>query len=168
MQNTQNAETKLTRALFPRLNRRAAKLMNDQAEAEDIVQETLIRVLEMRRKADMQNPEAYAMITLHNLAKRRWRAAALTDRLEDPDCVSTPSTAPTRLLCSEIAEAIDQLPTDQACLMRDVMKGETSPSKLARKAGCPVGTVNSRLARARQTLRQATGIGPDSPVADLL
>ena len=59
-----------------------------------------------------------------------------------------------RLICAETLHAIEQLPANQLRLMRYVCAGETSPKQLANLTGWPIGTVMSRLARARERLRE--------------
>ena len=51
---------------------------------------------------------------------------------------------------------ITHLPPQQARLMALVAEGETSPAVLAKQTGQPVGTVMSRLSRARAALKEAT------------
>lgn len=167
MQCTIEAETRLVATLLPRLRRRARRLLSDPAEADDIVQDALMRLLEVNRRNSIRTPEPYAMIILHNLARQRWRARHETHTLED-DIATTQPTGTARLVCGEIASAIERLPPDQADLMRKVMHGETSPRLLAAAADCPLGTVMSRLARARVTLRAQMGMNPEVSVTDLL
>jgi len=167
MQYKIEAEGTLVAALLPRLRRRARRLLRDPSEADDIVQDALIRLLQVNRREKIKTPEPYAMIILQNLARQRWRARRDMQELED-DAAATLPTGTARLVCEEIAAAIDRLPPDQAALMRQVMRGETSPQVLAAAAGCPVGTVMSRLARARVTLRKEMDMLPKVSVAELL
>ena len=163
---TERAET--LQALLPQLQRRARKLCRDRDEAEDLAQETLLKLLQrLDAGAEISTPESYAMIILHNLARQSWRDRKPTESLEE-DMLSTTSRAPGHLACAEIVAAIDRLPSDQACLMRQVAAGETSPARLAEVTDCPVGTVMSRLARARIKLRQEMGLEGGAPVSDLL
>lgn len=161
------AETQLVATLLPRLRRRARRLLRDPNEADDLVQDALIRLLQTNRQKKIRSPGPYAMIILQNLARERWRARRETEALED-DVAATQPTGTARLVCGEIAAAIDRLPADQAALMQQVMRGETSPQVLAAGAGCPVGTIMSRLARARGTLKTKMGMKPDGFVAELL
>lgn len=167
MMQKADKETALTRALLPRLRRRAARLLSDPAEAEDIVQEALMRLLEVHRKGKLNTPESYAMIILSNLARARWKERSRLGTLSEP-VQSTPATGTARLVCGEIVSAIDRLPPEQAKLMRAVMNGETSPRQLADAAGLPVGTIMSRLARARGTLRREIGMTDKGSVSELL
>jgi RNA polymerase sigma-70 factor (ECF subfamily) len=60
-----------------------------------------------------------------------------------------------KLLQSEVRDAIDSLPEQfrEVVLLRDI-EG-LSYAEIAVIAGCPLGTVMSRLARARQALRRS-------------
>ena len=64
--------------------------------------------------------------------------------------------------------AIAGLPPEQALVMSLVLQGEFSPQAIARQLNLPVGTVMSRLARARAKLRVYIGIEASTPVAELL
>ena len=151
------AETQTITTLLPALRRQARRITNCPHTADDLVQDTALKLLQrMRDGALPDNPRAYAAITLRNLARSRWRRMRETQELTD-DMISTPPAAPDRLALAELQEAIRRLPEPQARLMRLVALGETSPKTLSQMTGQPVGTVMSRLARARATLRDRTG-----------
>ncbi|MEL7100883.1 MAG: sigma-70 family RNA polymerase sigma factor [Pseudomonadota bacterium] len=140
--------------IMPTLRRRARRLTRSQADADDLLHDVLVRLL-ARLKAGRQIDDLprYAMRALSNEARTRWRRAAPTEELTE-DVASTPPVAELRLACASTLRAIEQLPRPQADLMRRVAQGETSPKALARATGLPVGTVMSRLARARAALRE--------------
>ncbi|MEM7521783.1 MAG: RNA polymerase sigma factor [Pseudomonadota bacterium] len=149
---TQNDTTAL-KDLMPRINQRARRLAQDPAEAEDMAQETALRLWQVLiGEAEVSEPDRYAMVTLHNLARQRWRARRPTEELTD-DMAQAQPLAPARMACRELHAAIEALPPDQGALMRLVMMGETSPRALAERLDLPQGTVMSRLARARAQLR---------------
>ncbi|WP_420011596.1 sigma factor-like helix-turn-helix DNA-binding protein [Tateyamaria sp.] len=58
-----------------------------------------------------------------------------------------------RLDCADTLAAIAALPQPQRRLLELVIAGETSPRAIALATGLPLGTVMSRLARARAKLR---------------
>ena len=157
----------LTR-LMPRLMRRARRLCGSRDAAEDLVQETVLKLLQRRLQgAPIAAPESYAMIVLHNLARQGWRDRHPTEEVAE-DMASTAPCGPGKLACAELSAAIDRLPEAQARLMRLVAGGETSPARLAAITGVPVGTVMSRLARARVQLRVDMDLECGAPVAELL
>lgn len=154
--------------LLPKLRRRARRLARTAEEAEDMVQETALRIWQVMEGPDaIETPERYAMTTLHNLARQRWRQRKPTEELTD-DMAQDAPLAPARLACADLRSAIARLPEDQAKLMKLVLSGETSPRVLAARLGIPKGTVMSRLARARARLREEMGLGQRGSVADLL
>lgn len=154
--------------ILPRLRARARRLCRTHDEAEDLTQETALRLWQaMRRDGSIKAPDRYAMITLHNLARSRWRSRQETEELAD-DMAQTAPAAPARIACAELRAAIARLPSDQADLMGLVLAGESSPRVLAAQHGVPVGTIMSRLARARAKLRADMGLEGQASVVELL
>lgn len=155
-------------ALLPRLVRRARRLTGNAAEAEDLAQETALRLLQLQNdNADIDAPDRYAMVMLHNLVRARWRRHRPTQELEDTMLQTAPA-APARLACAELRGAIARLPRNQARLMVLVMQGESSPQVLADRLHLPPGTVMSRLARARAALRREMGLSRQASVVELM
>lgn len=138
--------------LIPILNRRARRLTRSRSEAEDLVQDTLLSLCQrIEEGSRIDDLPAYAMRTLSNRARRGWRTQA-TDELEDDHAVIEPD-ALIRLDCADTLDAIARLAKPQRQLMDLVVAGETSPRALSEATGLPLGTVMSRLARARARLR---------------
>jgi RNA polymerase sigma-70 factor (ECF subfamily) len=154
-------------ALSLRLRRRARRLGSPSSEAEDLAQETVLRLMQHMKRLDVKAPEHYAMTILQNLARAQWRTQTETVPLEEDD-LSTPPVAESRLALAELQRAIADLPPEQAQVMQQVLIGENSPSAIAAHLDLPIGTVMSRLARARAKLRVQIGLGTDAPVAELL
>lgn len=149
------------------LHSRARQLRSCPQEAADLAQDTALRVWQQHRSgAKIDNLRAYALVALHNLARSRWRSRTAWVELEE-DMASTPPDAPRRLACAQLRDALTRLPPDQARLMSLVAGGETSPARLAHITGHPLGTVMSRLARARAKLRSDLGLGKTTPSAAL-
>ncbi|MEP5730252.1 MAG: sigma-70 family RNA polymerase sigma factor [Sulfitobacter sp.] len=152
--------------LFPSLLRRARRLARTPDDAEDMAQETALRLWQLMEESNnIEAPERYAMTMLHNLARQRWRNRRPMEELTD-DMAQAAPMAPARIACAELQAAIERLPDDQAKLMRLVMMGETSPQVLAQRIGVPKGTVMSRLGRARARLRDEIGL--EGSVVELL
>lgn len=153
-------------ALLPRLRARARRLTRTAEEAEDLAQEVALKLWQLLAEAaPIDAPDRYAMVMLHNLARQRWRGARRTETLTEDMLVTAPS-APARLACAELRAAIARLPCDQRVCMELVMAGDTSPQVLAARLGVPEGTVMSRLARARASLRRQMAL--EGSVAELL
>lgn len=155
-------------ALHPDLMRLARRLAGSEAEAQDLAQETILRL--WRRRIDLGDVDdlrAYARAALRNLYRQGLRRAPF-EALEDAPEPMIESQVFAVLALDELSEAITRLPADQARLIRLVAAGETSPAILARLTGCRVGTVMSRLSRARARLRRDMGLGETAPVGELL
>lgn len=143
--------------LLPALRRRARRLTRTEADAEDLLQDVLLRLLaRIASGTQIDDLPRYAMRALSNTARTRWRQRIPTQELTD-DIATIPPCAIDRLTCADALRAIETLPRPQADLMRRVALGETSPKALARATGLPLGTVTSRLARARKTLHDRLG-----------
>ncbi len=154
--------------LMPRLVARARRLTGNPEEAEDLAQETALRLLQLQKdEADIDAPDRYAMVMLHNLVRARWRRQRPTEELSE-GLLQTPPAAPARLACAELRSAIARLPRNQARLMVLVMQGESSPQALAERLRLPPGTVMSRLARARAALRRDMGLTRKASVVELM
>lgn len=154
-------------ALLPRLAVRARRLSDSQSDADDLAQETALKLwAALRKGTDVEDLDRYAMTILRNLARQRWRSDKPTDPLEE-ESVSVPPTAPARMACADLAAAVERLPETQSLLIHMIAAGETSPTVLAEQTGLPLGTVMSRLARARSKLRAEMGITQKAPVSDL-
>jgi RNA polymerase sigma-70 factor (ECF subfamily) len=138
--------------LIPMLMRRARSLSRDRNEAEDLVQDTLLKLCQrLRRGRQVDDLPAYAMRTLQNEARKGWRRIG-TDELHEDDALTHPD-ALLRLDCADTLAAVAVLPQPQRHLLELVIDGETSPRAIAAATGLPLGTVMSRLARARAKLR---------------
>lgn len=154
--------------LYELLLARARRLTRGGAEAEDLAQEAALRLWQrLQVGAQVANPQAYAMTALRHLAQRHRRRMARSCALGDLEPAIGPD-APRRLACAEARAALARLPGPQAALMELVAAGETSPADLARRTGLPVGTVMSRLARARIRLRADLGLPGTTPSAALI
>ena len=154
-------------ALALRLRRRARRLGAQASDAEDMAQETLLRLMQRMARQDVEAPEHYAMTILQNLIRAGWRARIeMAELTEDSAC--TLPVGDSRLAVADLRAAIEVLPPEQAQVMALVLQGEFSPQAIAAQLGMPVGTVMSRLARAWAKLRVQIGLEAGTPVAELL
>lgn len=154
-------------ALLPQLNRSARRLVRTPEDAADIAQDTALRLWQQHQAGTtIEDPHALAMTILRNLARSHWRKHKEFDPLED-EMLTTLPEAPRVLACSELGSAIDRLPDSHAELLHYVEHGETSPATLAQLTGVPVGTIMSRLARARARLRKEMGMSETCSVTSL-
>lgn len=167
-------------ALLPDLRRSARRLSRSVEDADDLVQETLLKVwsrLAMARAgasdaAPISDLRAYAFATLRNCARTRGQGvppSGTTDSDAAPEDQSDARADPTaHLAATEAMAALDALPEDQRALLRLRAVEGLSYAEIAAETGLPMGTVTSRLSRGRRALRRALGLPADAVVADLL
>ena len=141
--------------LIPRLRRYARALVGDRASADDLVQDTLERAWAKlhlyRRGTDLR---AWLFTVMHNVHVNKVRATRVTDTLDDelPELAQRASQGDA-LLVRDLDRAIARLPTEQRAVLLLVTLEEMSYEEVARALGIPIGTVMSRLSRAREKLR---------------
>ncbi len=141
--------------LIPRLRRYARALVGDRAGADDLVQDTLERAWTKlhlyRRGTDLR---AWLFTVMHNVHVNKLRAARPTDPLEEgmPELAQRAPQSDA-LLVRDLDRAIARLPADQRAVLLLVTLEEMSYEDVARTLGIPIGTVMSRLSRAREKLR---------------
>ena len=140
--------------LIPRLRRYARALVGDRATADDLVQDTLERAWAKlhlyRRGTDLR---AWLFTVMHNVHVNRVRASRPTDTLEDemPELAQRAAQGDT-LLVRDLDRGIALLPAEQRAVLLLVTLEEMSYEQVARALGIPIGTVMSRLSRARRLL----------------
>ncbi len=154
-------------AILAMLHRRARQLVPSAEQAADLAQDTALKLWQKQcNGAVPDDPVAYAMTALRNRARSHWRAHRPWQELHEDMAVTLPD-ATCRIACAQLRAALTRLPKSQRELMQLVASGETSPAALARLTDQPLGTVMSRLARARATLRGDMGLKPAAPVKSL-
>jgi len=142
--------------LIPRLRRYARALVGDRAASDDLVQDTLERAWAKlhlyRRGTDLR---AWLFTVMHNVHVNRMRATRPTDPLEDemPELAQR-ATQGDALVVRDLERAIGALPPAQREVLLLVALEDLSYEETARSLGIPIGTVMSRLARAREKLRE--------------
>ena len=141
--------------LIPRLRRYARALVSDRASADDLVQDTLERAWAKlhlyRRGTDLR---AWLFTVMHNVHVNKVRSARATDPLEDemPELAQRAAQGDS-LVVRDLDRAIARLPGEQRAVLLLVTLEEMSYDHVARALGIPIGTVMSRLSRAREKLR---------------
>jgi RNA polymerase sigma factor (sigma-70 family) len=144
----------------------ARYLLRSAADADDAVQECYLRAFRHFDGFRGQATKPWLMAILRNVcraefARRSGTAAAIADVAEDAlplwqEPESSPETAILRQRDSAAVRAlVAALPAAfrEAIVLRDI--NDLSYREIAEVIGAPVGTVMSRLARARSMLRQA-------------
>lgn len=150
----------------PALRRYARALTRNADRADDLVQDCLERAIRKRGLFRPRGPLLpWLFRVLLNLyrndirfQRRHGGAVSLDALLVEP---SIPAPQPGRLALGETARAIDALADEQRETLLLVALEGVSYEEAAQILGIPVGTVMSRLGRARAALRAATGSGDE-------
>ncbi len=152
---------RLIEPIIPALRRYARALMRDRAAADDLVQDCLERAIgHWHQRRNDGDARAWIFAILHNLAMRRLRRASEKPHvaIEDVDDASL-SHAPAqedRLRYRDLLAALSRLPEEQRTVLLLVAVEELSYADAARVLDIPIGTVMSRLSRARERLLKST------------
>ncbi|WP_134681828.1 sigma-70 family RNA polymerase sigma factor [Paracoccus ravus] len=143
---------------LPALRRYALALSRDHAEADDLVQEALLRGHEKRRGfRPGGNLRAWLFAILRNTFLDRLRSRKAERRREQefaaalPEAMDAPQDAAVRL--AQLQRAFSDLPDDQREALYLVAVDGLSYAEAAELAGVPLGTLMSRVSRARARLR---------------
>ncbi len=146
--------------LLPRLRRLARALAGQIADADDLVQIVLERAL---NRAAQWRPDAPLDKWVFAIARNAWRdemrARGRSQNLFVPEeagvTAADGSSAPAQKL--ELAAAVAALPPDHREVVALVLIEGLSYNEAADLLQVPVGTITSRLARARTTLQAHLG-----------
>lgn len=138
----------------------ARRLTEDSSDAEDAVQEVMLKLWNLRQKLDeYRSIEVVAMTMTHHLCMDMWRArrpdTVPLEQVQAPASAGTPE----RLLEERdefklMQEIIDSLPTLQRTIirMKDIEGYETE--EIAEITGCNAEAIRSNLSRARKKVRE--------------
>ncbi|MFT4287558.1 SigE family RNA polymerase sigma factor [Nocardioides sp.] len=141
------------------LSRAAYLLTGDLQRAEDLVQETLIRVAgHWRRISRSGEPDAYARTVLHRLAVDSWRrqrARPTEVSAEHPELGVAGPDVERRLL---VREALLRLTPRQRAVLVLRYLDDLTEVQTAAVLGCSPNTVKSQ---ARQALARLRDLAPD-------
>lgn len=168
----------------------ATRMTRNPAEAEDLVQDTLVKAMRAREQFEPgTNMRAWLLRILTNTFINRYRRGGLEKALlEGPDAdpladgwvsastmeaMRDPESQALRpVLEQEIRTALDELPEEFRLTVMLADVEELSYREIADIMGCPIGTVMSRLHRGRRLLKSRLYehaldlgiIGPESKV----
>ncbi|WNG24175.1 sigma-70 family RNA polymerase sigma factor [Cystobacter fuscus] len=155
---TETDEAEL-RDLIPRLRRFARALTHDSTAADDLVQASLERAVsrwKSRHEADSLQAWLFSILYRRFLdeRKRAGRFSLLLDVFRGPRDVAP--SAEEVVIARASLESFGRLPPEQRALMLLVAVEGLSYGEAAEALGVPIGTVMSRLSRARKALRELT------------
>ena len=149
----------LVEPVIPALRRYARALVRNRAAADDLVQDCLERAIShwgQRREGD---PRPWLFTILHNLAVNQFRRSArrgkhiAIDEANEDDFGQDP-VQEQKLMYQDVLDKLARLPEDQRAVLLLVAVEDLSYADTARVLDIPIGTVMSRLSRAREKLQQ--------------
>lgn len=142
-------------AELPRLRRFARVLMRPAEAADDLVQETVLRAICARHQfAVGSNLRAWLFVILRNARNAELRRPRNLP-LEDEPNFGVSGGQEERQQMRDVATAFLRLPPAQREVLWLVVIEGVDYAEAARVLGVPLGTVRSRLSRARNALREA-------------
>ena len=136
----------------------AWRMCGSPAVAEDIAQETFLTLLRQPDKFDPSRAalRSFLLAIARNLARKQWRDASRWDELDDG--FATPVLDLENLESRETADVVSVAVSSLPPLQREVLilaeYEELSLEEIARAVDAEVGTVKSRLYRARENLKR--------------
>jgi RNA polymerase sigma-70 factor, ECF subfamily len=155
-------------AHLPRLYRAARAWTRSREEAEDVVQETYVRVLSRPRFLRGQDELGYLLRAMRNTLASRHRAASrrpeTVELVEDTAAGGRSFEDPAESASSrELYDAIRELPEEFRDALVAVDIAGLSYGEAAQVFGVPEGTVTSRLFRARDRVARKLDEGSELP-----
>lgn len=178
-------DTAFDRYVLPEIDvlyRVARSITHHDADAEDLVQETLLRAFRAIERFDGRHPRAWLLTIMRNAHAnrfRRRRPELLHLRDDAPDPVplqADPAPGPEQIVLDRhfeatVEQAYRALPEKFREVVDLVDLADLSYAEAAKTLGIPQGTVMSRLHRARRRIREelaASGDTPDSAAEEAL
>lgn len=143
-------------ALIPQLRSFARGLCGNRELADDLAQEAMIRAWAARESfTPGTNFRAWMFMICRNqfytTVRRNARVASWDPELAERILVA-PATQHAGIELKDVETALQKLPAEQREMLMLIGAGGASYEEAAEIAGCPIGTVKSRLARGRATL----------------
>jgi RNA polymerase sigma-70 factor (ECF subfamily) len=144
-------------ALIPHLRAFARTLTGDPTAADDLAQDAMIKAWDARQSYQMgTNMKAWTFMILRNQfyseKRRSWRQTQLDQEAAERTLVAVDDPeAPVAL--DELRLGLGMLPPEQREALILVGAGGFAYEEAAEICGCAVGTVKSRVSRARRALQ---------------
>jgi RNA polymerase sigma factor (sigma-70 family) len=145
--------------MIPALRRYARSLCGDLETADDVVQDCLEKVVANWSGRQADNPRSWVFAILHNVSVNRLRQRSRwgrTVQLADlPEGAQTQqANQDDALYGKEVLAATEALTEEHRSVLLLVSVEGLTYAEAAEVLGVPIGTVMSRLTRARENLRK--------------
>ena len=142
--------------LIPHLRAFARSLCGDAVMADDLAQDAMLKAWHARASFQAgTNMKAWSFTILRNIfyseKRRSWRRAPLDPEVAEATLVS-PSNPGDGLDLLALRNALNLLPEDQREALILVGAGGLAYEEAAEVCGCAVGTIKSRVSRARKAV----------------
>jgi RNA polymerase sigma-70 factor (ECF subfamily) len=149
-------------ACIPALRRYAGTLLRNRQEVDDLVHDCLVRALDRlhtRRPDAEMRPWLFAI--MHNLYVSRVRQKRVRGEAESLEAVAEAALGvgarqEAQVQTNEVMAVVERLPGDLRNVLLLVTVEDLSYAEVAQVLDIPIGTVMSRLSRARERLRRET------------
>ncbi len=143
--------------LIPHLRAFARTLTGDAAQADDLAQDAMIKAWDARKSFQLgTNMKAWTFMILRNQfysdKRRSWRQIQLDQEAAERTLVAVDNPE-SPLALDELRLAMAMLPDEQREALILVGAGGFAYEEAADICGCAVGTVKSRVSRARKALQ---------------
>lgn len=144
-------------ALLPQLRGAARRLLRGSSDADDLVQDTILRMWQAR---DRFQPGTDLRAWAFTILRNRFYNAFLPQRRLSPiddvpqHCLAVPALQERRAQGVDIRRAIFALDVSLRQVLALTVGAGLAYDDAARVIGCPVGTIKSRVFRARRELRR--------------
>jgi RNA polymerase sigma-70 factor (ECF subfamily) len=162
--------------LIPHLRAFARTLCGDPAAADDLAQDAMMKAWDARTSFQPgTNMKAWTFMILRNQfyseKRRSWRQSQLDQEAAERTLVAADDPA-APIALDELRQALSSLPDEQREALILVGAGGFAYEEAAEICGCAVGTVKSRVSRARRALHSILESGAyardGSPAAEAM
>ena len=142
---------------IPRLRRYARALLGDRYAADDLVQDTLERAWSKfhlwRPGSDLR---AWLFAIMHNVFVNQVRSkrSEIEKTMEEFPVVAVRATQSDSLEIADVERSLRALPDEQLEVLLLVALEEMTYDEVSKALAIPIGTVMSRLSRARERMRR--------------
>ncbi|GAB5376864.1 MAG: RNA polymerase sigma factor [Acuticoccus sp.] len=152
-------------AAMPRLRAFAHRLSQDPDVADDLVHDTIVQALASQHTFKPGTSQAAWLSTiLRNRYFGILRRNRIVRFVSDDGALESVAAMPAQddaLILGDLVNALYDLPADQRDLLIGFTFGNLTYKDAARRFDCSVGTIKSRLNRARAVLRDTLHLAAD-------